>query len=90
MKKNLLKGFIIPALFCFLTGAVLSQGQNNIRVLSYYAGPSDSLDNYNVNQMTHIIFCFGRLNGNRFGTFYRNNIDTGFQSLNGNRKRSSG
>lgn len=38
-----------------------------MKVLAYYSGNAANLDNYDVNQMTHIIFCFGRqLDGNRF------------------------
>jgi len=43
-----------------------SQSTSNIRVLAYYLGGPEDLDKYNVNQMTHIIFCFGQLNGNRY------------------------
>ncbi len=45
---------------------LLSQSPNNIRVLSYYSGRAAALDSFNVNQMTHIIYCFGRLDGNNF------------------------
>ena len=42
-----------------------TQSENDIRVLAYYLGNSTDLDYYNVNQVTHIIFCFGQLDGNR-------------------------
>src|SRR3970282_1291175 len=74
MKPFLLRSFLVSALLCFVTGTGFSQEQNKIRVLSYYSGPVDSLDKFDVNQMTHIIFCFGRLNGNKFGI--RNARDT--------------
>jgi chitinase len=67
MRPSELKRMLIVFLFCFVTATLFSQGQNKIRVLSYYAGPAAALDNYDVSQMTHIIFCFGRLNGNKFG-----------------------
>jgi len=38
-----------------------------MKVLAYYSGAAAALDNYDVTQMTHIIFCFGaQLNGNRY------------------------
>lgn len=45
---------------------VKGQSGDNIRVLAYYLGRPEPLDNYDVNKMTHIIFCFGQLEGNRF------------------------
>jgi chitinase len=62
-------GFIkISAAIFFLIIAIPSYSQppNKIRVLSYYSGPAERLDSFNVTQMTHIIYCFGRLNGNKF------------------------
>ena len=52
--------------FCIATTLSFSQPSNNIRVLAYYLGRADELDKYDVSQMTHIIFCFGQLNGNRY------------------------
>jgi chitinase len=66
MKPSDLKKFITILLFCIVAIPLFSQTPNKIRVLSYYSGPPEPLDKYDVNQMTHIIFCFGRLNGNRF------------------------
>ncbi|MFC2125264.1 glycoside hydrolase family 18 protein [Bacteroidota bacterium] len=43
-----------------------SQPAKEIRVLAYYYGRAAQLDQYDVNQMTHIIFCFGQLEGNRY------------------------
>ncbi len=53
------------ALVILLMTASASFSQNKIKVLSYYAGGPAQLDSFNVNQMTHIIFCFGRLEGNK-------------------------
>ena len=66
MKPSELLRLFAVFLFCFMTTSLFSQEQNKIRILSYYSGPAEALDNYDVNQMSHIIFCFGRLNGNRF------------------------
>ncbi|WP_220463986.1 glycoside hydrolase family 18 protein [Adhaeribacter radiodurans] len=51
---------------CLFTTVGFGQSTNKMRVLAYYAGGPDELDSYDVNQMTHIIFCFGHLEGNRF------------------------
>jgi chitinase len=66
MKSSELKKLLTIMILCILTIPSFSQSPPKIRVLSYYSGPPEQLDNYNVNQMTHIIFCFGRLNGNRY------------------------
>ena len=63
MKHTFLKQLtLLAALLLTFT----SYSQNNIKVLSYYSGNPASLDSFNINQMTHIIFCFGRLSGNQF------------------------
>lgn len=66
MKTYRIMTFMALLALSAFTVPLLSQAQNNIRVLSYYAGPPEALDNYDASKMTHIIFCFGRLNGNSF------------------------
>jgi chitinase len=66
MKFNNFRRFLAVAVICILTLPVFSQPVNTIKVLSYYLGSATPLDNFDVNQMTHIIFCFGQLEGNRF------------------------
>ncbi|MET0635345.1 MAG: glycosyl hydrolase family 18 protein [Chitinophagaceae bacterium] len=36
------------------------------RVIAYFAGRIHQLDSIDVNKITHLIFCFGHLQGNRF------------------------
>lgn len=57
----------ISALFLFITWSVNVSGQYNspFRVIGYYAGPTTMVDSFNTDQLTHLIFCFGHLNGNR-------------------------
>jgi len=57
---------VLIAFFISSPISVNSQPGNNLRVLAYYLGPADPIDKYDVKQMTHIIFCFGQINGNRF------------------------
>jgi chitinase len=35
-------------------------------VIAYFAGSPEQLDSFDANSMTHIIYCFGHLQGNRF------------------------
>ncbi|HUX97353.1 MAG TPA: glycosyl hydrolase family 18 protein [Bacteroidales bacterium] len=66
MRHNLIKRLmIISFLGTFLIGSY-SQPTDGIRVLAYYLGPADPIEKYDVRQMTHIIFCFGQIKGNRF------------------------
>lgn len=66
MKKHLIKKLAILFVLCLITVPQFSQPPHKIRVLSYYAGRPELLDSFKIENMTHIIFCFGRLNGNRF------------------------
>jgi chitinase len=74
IKSTTLTLFLVSLLFFLTVDPVYSQATNKIKVLSYYAGGADELDNYDVNQMTHIIYCFGHLDGNKFKV--RNAADT--------------
>lgn len=43
--------------------------QNNRQapyVISYYSGSLERLDSFNAQQMTHLIYCFGQVQGDRF------------------------
>ena len=66
MKLNRILRFIAVPVLLSLALPVFSQPANNNRVLAYYLGSADPIDKYDVTQMTHIIFCFGQLDGNRF------------------------
>ncbi len=35
------------------------------RVIGYFSGPTSMVDSFDVEKLTHIIFCFGHLKGNR-------------------------
>src|SRR6187402_1210429 len=45
-------GFVIP---------VFSQ----FRIIGYYAGPTSTVDSFETDKLTHLIFCFGHLEGNK-------------------------
>lgn len=63
-----MKNSFCTILLAILTLVCQSQTKNkDMRVIAYYFGGPAPLDNYDVTQMTHIIFCFGRqLDGNRY------------------------
>jgi chitinase len=66
MKKSLCQRLLVIILLLTIAIYVNSQPANDIRVLAYYLGSADPIDKYDVTQMTHIIFCFGQIDGNRF------------------------
>jgi len=43
-----------------------TNAQSNLKVIAYYAGPSNLIDHYEVEKITHLIFCFGVLKGDQF------------------------
>jgi chitinase len=49
----------------FLSPFSFSQKNKEISVTGYYAGRATALDSFPVQKLTHLIFCFGHLNGNR-------------------------
>lgn len=52
-------------LFSTLSTSLHAQKQGKA-VLAYYAGSPERLDSFDATQMTHIIYCFGHLEGSRF------------------------
>jgi chitinase len=45
---------------------IWAQTPPHFRVVGYYAGTTIPVDSFETNQLTHLIFCFGGLKGNRF------------------------
>lgn len=54
---------ILLLLFC--NSAALSQRKGGFCVTGYYAGPAERLDSFQTGSLTHLIFSFGHLKGNR-------------------------
>lgn len=46
--------------------STFGQSSNKFKVLAYFAGSAAQLDSFDVQKITHIIYCFGHLKGNRF------------------------
>jgi chitinase len=62
MKYQLI-GFLFVSL-CSFTGIRNASAQKKA-VIAYYAGNLAALDSFNANDFTHIIYCFGHLQGNK-------------------------
>jgi chitinase len=67
--------FLISILFalCSFSFAV-AQKSNDIKVIGYFAGRTSALDSFPVGKMTHLIFSFCHLNGNKLSV--ANAVDT--------------
>jgi chitinase len=58
---------LILCLWFFLGVSSAATAQSSdFRVVGYYAGPSEMIDSFETEKLTHLIFCFGHLQGNRF------------------------
>jgi chitinase len=58
------KFFLSTIIFYLLSFPVMAQ-QKNFSVIAYYSGNSADLDKYKVEELTHIIYCFTHLKGNK-------------------------
>ena len=50
----------------FISVGGVAQNNKDLKVIAYYHGRISELDSIDVNKITHIIFCFGHLDGQRF------------------------
>ena len=53
-------------LFCFVTlscTAQINEDQKNVAVIAYYAGRTTMIDSFDIEKLTHLIFCFCHLKG---------------------------
>src|SRR5580765_5482881 len=55
---------LIFTLFISVNG--VAQKNKDVKVIAYYSGPITELDSIDVSKITHLIFCFGHLDGQRF------------------------
>ncbi|HEX5024930.1 MAG TPA: glycosyl hydrolase family 18 protein [Agriterribacter sp.] len=65
MNKSFLAVCIALNLLCFSASAQTNKEKKDIAVIAYYAGRPDRLDSFAIEKLTHLIFCFGHLKGNR-------------------------
>ncbi len=59
-----MKKIILFIVISFFLKDVLSQ-KKELSVIGYYAGSAERLDSFPINKLTHIIFSFGHLQGNK-------------------------
>lgn len=50
----------------FISTYAVAQKNKEVKVIAYYHGGIEQLDSIEVHKITHIIFCFGHLNGQRY------------------------
>ena len=58
--------FYIQLVVTFGWFNVFAQTSSAFRVVGYYCGTTIPVDSFETNKLTHLIFCFGGLNENRF------------------------
>jgi chitinase len=63
--KNRITLVILSILFTFCVNAK-SKNHKPFRVVGYYCGVGIPIDSFEVEKLTHLIFSFGHLNGNKF------------------------
>ncbi len=66
MANRKLKIFFLLLILFSIFFKSSAQVPADFRVVGYYSGPIDLLDSFETNKLTHLIFCFGHLNQNRF------------------------
>jgi chitinase len=76
MKNYRLQYLLLIIFFMIINNSKAQYSIKNkqINVIGYYDGDTLSINNYPVEKLTHLIFCFGHLNGNRF--FLNKRADT--------------
>lgn len=57
--------FFVLLFFCLVLHGSLFAQKQNFNVIAYYAGNAKQIDPYEVESLTHIIFCFSHLKGNQ-------------------------
>jgi chitinase len=59
--------FILLLIVTYSISKSFAQPPSSFRVVGYYCGTTIPVDSFETNKLTHLIFCFGNLNNNRFG-----------------------
>ena len=73
MRRSLLLFWTL--LLCHITAMAQSKGEE-MAVIAYYSGNSKAIDNYQVKKLTHIIYSFCHLRGNRLNVDNANDTAT--------------
>ncbi|MFN8288721.1 MAG: glycosyl hydrolase family 18 protein [Chitinophagaceae bacterium] len=59
-----MKRITVSLLILFVTGMLRAQ-PSSFAITAYYAGPAEWLDSFSLEKVTHLIYSFGHLQGNR-------------------------
>jgi len=62
MKRTILFSIVLGFAFLFLMSPLFAQKK---AVLAYYSGNIQKLDSFDAKNFTHIIYCFGHLEGDK-------------------------
>lgn len=61
-----MKSLNLFIIFSLLVFSSFSQNSSKPKVIAYFSGHISQLDSIDVTQLSHLIFCFGHLDGSRF------------------------
>ena len=64
MTSHISRIFILLSLSTSFFSKINAQPTPEFRIIAYYLGPTNVLDSFEVEKITHLIFSFGHLNGN--------------------------
>jgi chitinase len=64
-KTNIFRIAVLALLFIHGQFKVTAQSSSLFRVVGYYCGTSIPIDSFETEKLTHLIFCFANLDGNR-------------------------
>ncbi len=65
MKRIIFSSIIFWVAYAVTSGACCQNVKSNFRVIGYYASNASNIDSFAVDQLTHIIYSFCHLKGNR-------------------------
>lgn len=63
--KNLILSIYLLLFFSVSSIKLTAQTNSDFRIVGYYCGSTIPIDSFETNKLTHLIFCFGNLKGNR-------------------------
>ena len=66
MKIGARKIFLLFLLITNYFPSIHAQTKSSFRIVGYYCGTTIPVDSFETEKLTHLIFCFGQLNGNQF------------------------
>jgi len=62
---NYTRLYTMLMLMTCISASMTGQASTGFRIVGYFSGPTASVDSFEIYKLTHLIFCFGHLKGNR-------------------------